>query len=144
MGIKLLFQRETSFLSEGINRFLNAHFQASFTASVVKMLNEHPLPTGFEFDSEPPKSPDTADLRLSRIKIISQVSVRESQDNSNKSRPGHSLTSSGLALPVKSRSKQKMGMTQNSSTLKLTVCVRCLIIYFSKTDCLFRTWIKST
>lgn len=82
-----------------------AHFKHHSHISGENVRDEHPLPTGFEFDSEPPKSPDIADLRLSRFKIISQISVRESQDNSNKSLPGHSLISSGLTVPVKSKSK---------------------------------------
>lgn len=69
------------------------HFKHHSHISGENVRDEHPLPTGFKFDSEPPKSLDTADLRLSRIKIISQVSVRESQDNSNKSLLGHSLNS---------------------------------------------------
>lgn len=104
----------------------------------------HLQPAGFEFDSEPPRSPDTDDLSLSRIEIGTRVSVKESQDNRSLSLPGHSLNPSELAVLVKSRSKQKMRMTQDSSFLKLTVWVRCSIMYFSKTDCLFSTWIKST
>lgn len=72
---------------------------------IMLEMEGHPLPAGFEFDSEPPRSPDTGDLSLSRIEISSRVSVKESQDNRSLSLPGHSLNPSELAVPVKSRSK---------------------------------------
>lgn len=96
---------------------------------MLEMKRYLPL-AGFDFDSEPPKSPDTGDLSLSRIEVSLCVLVRDSPDNSSPSQPGHSLNPSGLAVPVKSRSKEKMVMIHDSSSLKLTVWVRCLIMSF--------------
>lgn len=90
----------------------------------------YPPPAGFDFNSEPPKSPDTGDLSSSRIEVSLWVLVRDSPDNRSPSQPGHSLNPSGLAVPVKSRSKEKMVMIHDSSSLKLTVWVRCLIMSF--------------
>lgn len=65
----------------------------------------HPALVGFDFDSEPPKSPDTGDLSSSGIEAILRVLVRGSPDSRSPSQLGHSLNPSGLAVPVKSRSK---------------------------------------
>lgn len=95
-------------------------------------MKRHPPPVGFDFDSEPPKSPDTSDLSSSRIEVSSWVLVRDSPNNRSPSQLGHSLNPSGLAVLVKSRSKKKMGMSHDRSSPKLNVWVRCWIMSFFK------------
>lgn len=154
MGINVQVNRITSCFTGkpaylGEVNVKNGFFNGSSSIvqiSVVKlsMIEGHPPIVEFDSDSEPPKSPDTGDLSSSAIEVSSRVSVRESPDNTSPSLPGHSLNPSVLDVPVKSRSMEQMWMAQESSSLKLTVWVKCLIMYFSETDCLFSTQIKST
>lgn len=110
-GIPSCFTGKPAYLGEvnGKNGFFNGS-SSTIQVSVVKlfMIEGHPPTAEFDFDSKPPKSPDTGDLSSSTIEVSSRVSVRESPDNTSPSLPGHSLNPSVLDVPVKSRSKQQM------------------------------------
>lgn len=111
-------------LSEWKTSLFGSPFISSYIqGSVVKVLEmkRHPPPVGFDFDSQPPKSPDTSNLSSGRIEVSSWVLVRDSPNNRSPSQLGHSLNPSGLAVLVKSRSKEKMGMSHDSSSPKLNV-----------------------